>query len=126
MKAKRISKLIENQIVLCDDCGWQIETTTLKSVRDWHNKKCPECNDCVIINDEELAIFEKANENLLEAERLMEAGGINIEEMSQDLATLVKELNPGEEILKATMICASGREGKEDGITITTETTNDE
>lgn len=125
-KENRISKLIENQTVLCDDCGWTTETSTLQSIREWHNKECPECNDCIIINDQELASFEAANRELVKAEELLETMGIDINEMNQDLESLLKSLSPGEEIMRTSMSCTFGREGKENGMHLKTEPVSQE
>lgn len=39
--------------VKCDKCGWRQDGVSFLEIAGWHNKKCPECDDSVIITDEE-------------------------------------------------------------------------
>jgi hypothetical protein len=50
-------KYIKNIVVKCDKCDWSLPVA-YSQAKDWHNKSCPSCNDCVIITDDDLAIIE--------------------------------------------------------------------
>lgn len=65
-----------NGPVVCDTegCGWQSEILTLEGMMVWHNVKCPKCNDCIIINDEELMMLE----NTIIMEKSANAVGLSL------------------------------------------------
>ena len=47
------SKWIANTTVKCDKCDWE-EPIQWSEVKNWHNVVCPKCNDCIIVNDDDL------------------------------------------------------------------------
>ena len=55
--------MIEKTRLLCDtpDCNWNLEVEVNKII-EWHNKLCPTCFKCVIISDEDMAIFDFVKE----------------------------------------------------------------
>lgn len=42
------------QIIKCDNCEWSQENSNIPS---WHNKQCPSCNNCIIITDDDMTLF---------------------------------------------------------------------
>lgn len=42
--------------IKCDRCSWTKELP-FKDIADWHNVKCPSCEDSVIISDEDMAVI---------------------------------------------------------------------
>ncbi|MDD5006338.1 MAG: hypothetical protein PHS33_07590 [Candidatus Omnitrophica bacterium] len=48
---------ISNAHVKCDKCDWQLAINHTE-IPQWHNKQCPKCNDCIIVNDDDLAAYE--------------------------------------------------------------------
>jgi hypothetical protein len=44
--------------IKCDVCGWAQEVTPEEVLR-WHNKRCPDCEIGIIVNDREAALFKK-------------------------------------------------------------------
>jgi len=55
--------------VKCDKCDWRLEE---QNIYDWHNKECPKCNDCIIINDKDL----NAYKNIVKINDALESTGI--------------------------------------------------
>jgi len=50
-------EFITNVKVKCDKCGW-ILAVDHKEIPSWHNKQCPQCNDCIIVNDGDLELYQ--------------------------------------------------------------------
>lgn len=50
------SKWISNVNVKCDKCDWS-KAIPWSEAKDWHNVLCPKCKDCIIVNDEDLAVI---------------------------------------------------------------------
>jgi len=40
--------------IKCDKCNWGKYS---RNVEGWHNKKCPDCKDSVIINDDDMTMI---------------------------------------------------------------------
>jgi len=43
--------------VRCDKCSWFKDGLSLDEIMAWHNRRCPDCDDCVIITDKEMALL---------------------------------------------------------------------
>jgi phage FluMu protein Com len=50
------SKWITNVNIKCDKCDWS-KAIQWSEAKDWHNVLCPKCKDCIIVNDEDLAVI---------------------------------------------------------------------
>jgi len=52
--------------IKCDaiGCSFQLDVEW-KGIPLWHNKKCPVCGECVILNDEDMAIWRGINAQVL-------------------------------------------------------------
>lgn len=50
--------MITNVKVKCDnpDCNWSLVGAL---IRQWHNRVCPRCGECIIITDAELTLWLK-------------------------------------------------------------------
>lgn len=53
---KAITKV--KSTVFCDKCDWKEDT---KDVSSWHNKECPKCNNCIIIDDNDMKAYYNSN-----------------------------------------------------------------
>jgi len=55
--------------VKCDRCIWRLEE---QNISDWYEKKCPKCNDCIIINDKDLDAYRK----IVKLTEILESSGL--------------------------------------------------
>lgn len=41
----------------CDKCDWTLQTESAIEASTWLHKQCPQCNDSVIVNFDDLALL---------------------------------------------------------------------
>ena len=47
---------VEKENIKCDLCDWK-QQIDFADIPKWHNKKCPECGNGIIVNDKDLQVW---------------------------------------------------------------------
>ena len=55
---EKILSGITNMSVMCDEpgCGWSLAIPH-ELISDWHNQPCPKCGKGVIVNDDDMSVY---------------------------------------------------------------------
>jgi ribosomal protein S27AE len=83
---------IGNMTIKCDHpgCGWHLGEVKPDEIEVWHNKLCPQCGECVIINDDDLKVLRRLQLMVLLDEFIDPDGTMPLKHMRVDTAILRK------------------------------------